>query len=110
MWWLGESCGLARGVRQGATGGVREESPAASPPGRSRRRRGGSGRRGGRRGLDGLFLGVDQAGQLRLLAGRQVGVDDALGGGLIELLGREVVLRAQVLEGAGPGAARAPAR
>src|SRR5690242_1888008 len=46
----------------------------------------------------GLLLGADEAGQLRLLAGRQVGVDDALGGGLVEPLGGEVVLLAQLLQ------------
>src|SRR5947209_4352752 len=47
-----------------------------------------------------LFLLGDLAGQLRLLARRQVAVDDALGGGLVELLDGQAELRAGVLDAA----------
>src|SRR5262249_54063736 len=56
-----------------------------------------------RAGGRGLFLLVQQLGQLRLLACGQVLVDDALGRGPVELHGREVVFLAQVLDGAAGG-------
>src|SRR4051794_10064208 len=47
----------------------------------------------GRRRLRGFFLLVEESGELGLLAGGQVTVDDAPGGCLVQLLGGEVVLR-----------------
>src|SRR6185437_14525163 len=38
------------------------------------------------------------ASQLRFLAGRQVGMDDALGGGLVQFLRRQVEFLAQLLD------------
>src|SRR5262249_37504746 len=58
---------------------------------------------GGGAGLAGGFLLLKGQSQLRLLAGREVGVDDASGGGLVELLGGEVVFLLGLFEGAGEG-------
>src|SRR5262249_33637411 len=44
------------------------------------------------------LLGVQDAGQLRLLAGGEVGVDDPLSRRLVQFLGRQVVLLAQLLD------------
>src|SRR5262249_10107631 len=72
-------------------------TPGANAPG-SPGSQGSTARRpAGRR----CFLLVHRSGQLRLLPRRLVGMDDSLGGGLVELLRRQVVFHLQLVRRAG---------